>query len=340
MIYKRVSEATSAGTRNMRCWGRHLLTCGLLSLALVNSASADPHGKRIAVLVGTTQNPFIASLAKAFQEEATAAGMQVILLSNPNDPAIEAQQMNDVIGQKVDLIALQAISDRAIIPAMTRAKAAHIPVVLVNSPIEDGRGDLYLSFVGEDNVALGRVTGEALVAATKGMSEVKTALITGVLDEGVARRRVPGFKEAVAKDPAIKIVATEDAKWSTTTSEQMAGQLFARFAAQGGLQAIYAMADNMAHGVIQAAKAANVPLGVGPGKLTVVSSNCMKFGVDHITAGEQYSTATQMPTRTAKAAVGVIVDYFNGKPVKHDHFLQVEAITKANLAQYAEACTF
>lgn len=322
-----------------------ILTCrlmlgGLLGLWLVQSALADPHGKRIAVLVGTTQNPFIAALARTIQQDAAAAGLQATLLSNPDDPAIEAQQVNDAIGEKFDLLAIQAISDRALIPVLTRAKAAKIPVILVNSPIEDGHGDLYMSFVGEDNAALGRAAGELLVAATKGMSDVKVALITGVLDEGVARRRIPGFTDAVAKDKAIKIVATEDARWSTTASEQIAGQLFARFAAQGGLQAVYAMADNMAHGVIQAAKAANLKLGAGPGELTVVSSNCMKFGIDHIRAGEQYSTATQMPTRTGKAVVDVIVDHFNGKPVKHDNFLPVTAITAANVDQYAEACTF
>jgi ribose transport system substrate-binding protein len=324
----------------MRRLGIYLLATGVLSGALVNPAFADPHGKRVSLLIGSTQNPYIATLAKTIQDEAAAAGINLTLLVNQTDVAVQAQQMSDAIGQKVDLIALQPGNDRALIPAMTRAKAAHVPVMLVNGPIEDGHGDLYISFVGEDNVALGRVAGEALILATKGMKEVKTALITGIRDGTEGSRRVPGFMNAVAKDPAIKVVATEDGKWSTPLSEQIAGQLFARFAAQGGLDAIYAMADNQAHGVVQAAKTLNVPLGVGPGKLTIVSSNCMKLGIDHIAAGEMYSTATQMPTRTGHAAVEIMVDYFNGKPVTHDNFLFVEAITKENLAKYAQACTF
>ena len=123
-------------------------------------------------------------------------------------------------------------------------------------------------------------------------------------------------------------------------SERIAGQLFARYAAQGGLDAVFAMADNMAHGVIQAAKATEIPLGTEQGKLIVVSSNCLKFGIDHIRAGEQYSTGAQMPGRTGKAAADVIAAYFSGRSVPRQNILPTEAITKANLDTYAGPCTF
>ena len=76
----------------------------------------------------------------------------------------------------------------------------------------------------------------------------KIALITGSLQEGVGPRRVVGFREAMKANPKAQIVAVEDAKWQTDLSERIAGQLFARFAAQGGLDVIYGMADNQAAG--------------------------------------------------------------------------------------------
>ena len=42
----------------------------------------------------------------------------------------------------------------------------------------------------------------------------------------------------------VQIVAVEDAKWQTDLSERIAGQLFARYAAQGGLDVIYGMPDH------------------------------------------------------------------------------------------------
>lgn len=308
--------------------------------ASIGSAMAQPQGKRIAYLTATTSNPFIAALASTIEKDSAAAGMQATVMTSPYDAALQSQQISDALAQKFDAIVVTPVSERGIVPALGLAKRAGVPVFIVNSPIAKGSDDLYNSFIGEDHEVLGRLAGEALIEAVKGRQNVKVALVTGSLAEGVAPRRLAGFKAAVAANPEIKIVATEDAKWDTAASERIAGQLFARFAAQGGLDAVYGMADNVAHGVIQAAKAAGVPLGTGKGQLVVVSSNCMKFGVDHIRAGLQYSTATQMPVRTGKAAVAAVVSHFQGKQVPKHNYLPMTVIAKHNVEQFAAACTY
>jgi ABC-type sugar transport system substrate-binding protein len=153
-------------------------------------------------------------------------------------------------------------------------------------------------------------------------------------------RILDGFKEVVSKVPKIQVVATEDARWDMAMSERAAGQLFARTAAQGGLDAIIGMADNMTHGAIQAAKAADIAVGTGPGKLINIGGSCMKFGMDHLKTGEQYSTMTVIPTRTGKAAVEVMADYFEGKQVPQFTMLPIEEINKGNFEKYTQACTF
>jgi ribose transport system substrate-binding protein len=240
------------------------------------------------------------------------------------------------------MLAIIAGSEQAIIPALVRAKQAGIPVLLINSPPRDGSEELYLSFVGEDHVQLGRITGEAVLQALKqgGRDGGKVAMITGSLQEGVGPRRVVGFREALKANPKVEIVATEDAKWATDVSERIAGQLFARFAAQGGLDVIYGMADNQAAAVVQAAKSAGVPLGVEKGKLIVVGSNCLKQGIAGIKAGDQYSTATQIPTRTGNRAAELINDHFNGKTLQKKEILPVETVTKANVGKWEDACTY
>ena len=326
-------------TRKMYFAALSLIAAACLTVVM-SSATAQVKGKRIAYLTATTSNPFIASLASTIQSESAAQGMTATVMISPYDAALQSKQISDAIAQGYNALVITPVSERGILPALTMAKKANIPVFLVNSPIALGNEELYLSFIGEDHVELGRLTGEALAQALKGRPDSKVALITGSLAEGVAPRRVQGFRTAIAAHPHTKIVATEDAKWDTAASERIAGQLFARYAAQGGLDAVYGMADNVAHGVIQAAKAAGVPLGTGKGQLVVVSSNCMKFGVDHIRNGLQYSTATQMPVRTGKAAVASVVSHFEGKSLVKNNFLKMSAITKQNLDEFAVACTY
>lgn len=314
---------------------------GMTGLA-AGMAAAGPEGKKVAYLTTSPTHPFIAAVTKTFVTRANGLGIEVSTFGSQFDAALQAQQVDDAIARKFDLIAIVAGSEQAIVPALMRAKQAGVPVLLINSPPRDGSEDLYLSFVGEDHVELGRITGQSVMKAMKdgGRDGGKIALITGSLQEGVGPRRLAGFREAVKANPKAEIVAVEDAKWATDVSERIAGQLFARFAAQGGLDVVYGMADNQSAAIVQAAKAANIPLGIEKGKLIVVGSNCLKQGIAAIKAGEQYSTGTQVPTRTGLKAADMIADHFNGKTLPKKEILPVETITKANVAQWEEACSY
>jgi ribose transport system substrate-binding protein len=307
-----------------------------------HDAAADAKGKRVAHLTTAIAHPFIAQVTKSITERGKELGMEITTFSTPFDAALQAQQLDDAIAQKFDLIALLAASEQAIIPPMTRAKRAGVPVILVNTPAKEGVEDLYITFVGEDHTQLGRITGESMLKALEesGRDGGKIALVTGSLHEGVAPKRVAGFREAVAKNPKVEIVAVEDAKWDTATSERVAGQLFARFAARGGLDGMYGMADNQAVAIIQAAEAAGIKVGAGRGELIVLGSNCLKTGVAMIKAGKQYSTGTQIPTRTGVRSAEAIADYFNGKQLPKNIILPVETIDRGNIAKWEAACTF
>ena len=313
-----------------------------LSFLISADANADPKGKKIAFLVTSPTHPFIATLSKTFIAQANSYGMEVNTVSQHFDAALQAQQVDDAIARKFDILAIIAGSEQAIVPALIRAKQAGVPVILVNSPPRDGSEDLYLSFVGEDHVELGRITGVSVLNALQegGRDRGKIALITGSLQEGVGPRRVAGFREAIKANPNAQIVAVEDAKWQTDLSERIAGQLFARYATQGGLDVIYGMADNQAAAIVQAAKSESIPLGIEKGKLIVVGSNCLKQGIAAIKAGEQYSTGTQVPTRTGLKAAEMIADHFNGKKLPKHEILPVETITRANVAEWEEACSY
>ena len=113
------------------------------SLALsVTSAQSAVAGKRIAHLTATTSNPFIAALAETIQSESKKNGMTATVLSSPYDAALQSQQVSDVIAQGYDALLIMPISERAIIPALTAAKNAKLPVFVVTAPIADGNDGL------------------------------------------------------------------------------------------------------------------------------------------------------------------------------------------------------
>jgi ribose transport system substrate-binding protein len=318
--------------------------CALLltSFCFGGDAAASPEGKRVMLLGTANTNPYIGAWTATFARLATQAGMKVTNLSSNYDAAVQSQQIDDAIAQKFDIIVICYVNDQAVVPALTRAKAAGIPVILWATPIRKEHEDLVTSYVGTDHHELGRLAGESMVKglAATGKSKAQVIAVTGLAQQYHVGLRIAAFKEVLAGHPGIELVAVEDGKWNTALSEKITGELLVRFSGRGGVDGIFDMADNQATGSIQAVESAGLKLGVADKGIIVVASNCMKDGMVHIKSGQQYATATQIPTEEAEAAARKVVAYFNGeKPAKHE-LVPVHGITRDNLAQFEAGCSY
>ena len=161
--------------------------------ALLAPQYAAAQAKRVAFLDGPVADKYVGGLTRSFTETAKADGLEVSVVQSPFDPALQAQQMDDAIAKKVDAIVMMIMSQKALIPALTRAKEAHIPVILINTPIP--QEDLYTAFVGEDSNNMGATAAKAMAEGLKGRTPAKVAIIAGSMDEGIAPARVAGVQE-------------------------------------------------------------------------------------------------------------------------------------------------
>ena len=323
---------------------RRILIASTMAFGTIvaSAALAGSEGKRLTLLTGPTQDRLINGFVTEFTAAAVKAGIKVSLLTSPFDPALQAQQIDDAVGQKPDMIVVQPLSSKAIVPALTRAKSAGVPVYLAIAPLE-GSADLYVGAAGLDDEKSGALAAESLVAGLKasGRKTANVAAITGSLAEGIAPIRLKGFKERLAKETWIKLVQVEDAQWNPQKTEAIAGQLFARYAGQGGLDGIYGMNDSQANAIIQAADSAGVTPGVASGDLIVVGGGCQETGIRNIKAGKQFATLSgPLPSFDGPAAAHNVVDYFDGKSIPKLVVTPLEIITAANLDKYAKPCSF
>jgi ABC-type sugar transport system substrate-binding protein len=319
-----------------------LTAAAIATSQTATQAAGASDGKKIAFLVTGAILPFPGGTKAAFLDSAKSAGMQVSSFEQMFDAARQVQQFDDAIARKFDLIAVMPSSEQAIVPALIRAKQAGIPVIIFTSPPKDGSDDLFTSFIGEDATEMGRLSGRSILQGLKesGREGGKVALITGSLQEGVGPRRVAGIQEVLKTDPKVQLVAIEDAHWDPVESERIAGQLFARFSSQGGLDAIYGMNDDQSVAIIRAAEAAGLSAGSKPGQLIVVGGNCVAPGIDMIRQGKQYSTVVQYPSRIGKGLAQMIDDYFSGKTLPKYNYQPVETITQRNLAKWEGPCSY
>ena len=313
-----------------------------LCLPLGGEAAASPEGKRVLLLGTANTNPYIGAWTSTFIKSATQAGMKVTNLSSNYDAAVQSQQVDDEIAQKFDMIVVIYVNDQAIIPALTRAKAANIPVVLAVIPLRKEYDDLIMSYVGTDHAELGRLAAEGMVKGLKTENRTKAQIVavTGIAQQLNVQTRVAAFREVLAKNPGFDLVAVEDGKWNTALTEKITGELLVRFNARGGVQGVFAMADNQATGTIQAIESAGFQVGVANKGVVVVASNCMKDGVLNIRSGKQFATATQIPTEEAEVAAKKVAGYFNGQKMQKYELVPVHGITRENVDQFATGCSY
>jgi D-xylose transport system substrate-binding protein len=227
-------------------------------------ASSAPSGGGAAVdcTVGVSWNNFQQPRWAAHDEpnlkETVEAGGGTYISADANLSA--EQQLTDVdtlISQGADVLILLAQDNKAILPALQKAKDAGVPVIAYDRLIEDP-DILYITF---DNVLVGKAEAEAVLAKVPTGNYV---LIKGDPGDPNASTFLPqGWDEAglKAKVDAGEITILADQftdAWDTQTAQNNMEAIIDKAVADGTpIDAILAENDSTALGVVAALTAKN-----------------------------------------------------------------------------------
>ncbi len=99
---------------------------------------------------------------------------------------------------------------KALAPAVKKAKEAGIPVVIIDSKLDDESN--IVSFLATDNKAAGEACAKAMIEGVKkatGKDTGKIAVMSYVAGVGSEIGRVGGFKDYIAKNSKLEIVTTQ-----------------------------------------------------------------------------------------------------------------------------------
>jgi simple sugar transport system substrate-binding protein len=164
------------------------------------------------------------------------------------------------IAQGVDAIFLAPVVATGWDAVLREAKAANIPVVLLDRNIETSDPSLYLTAVASDSVEEGRVAGKWLTDTLAGES-CRVVEIEGTVGASVATNRKQGFAEAIANAPGVTVVRSQSGDFTRARAKEVM-ESFIKAEGAGNICAVYAHNDDMMIGAIQAMKEA----GMDPGQ--------------------------------------------------------------------------
>jgi ribose transport system substrate-binding protein len=184
----------------------------------VQTAVPAEGSQEIAVIVKTGNSSFwqnVQTGAAAAQKELQAKSpkLTVTFLGAQSESNIneEINIVESAINRGVKAIVLAPSDVTALQAPVAKAKAAGIPVIIIDSKL-NGDASQYTAFLATDNNAAGEACAKALIDAVKaktGKDEGKIAIMSYVKGVGSEIGRVGGFTAYIQKNSKLTIVTTQ-----------------------------------------------------------------------------------------------------------------------------------
>ncbi len=280
---------------------------------------------RIALVLKTLNSPFFIDMQRGAEEAARKADVELVVQAAEREIDVEKQMqiVENLIQTGVSALAITPSGSREIVPAIAKANAAGIPVIVVDTRVDAAAaaeaGIKLATFVGSDNSEGGRLAGEHLAKITSG--KAKVAILEGIPGHETGDSRLRGFKEAIKDLPGLSIVASQPANWERDLGFNVFQNMMQ---AHPEIDAVFACNDMMALGAVEAIAAAGKA-----GKIKVVGFDAVEDARKAIDGGAIAASVAQFPSEMGRVAVESAVRLLKGETVPAEQKVKIELVAKA-----------
>lgn len=209
------------------------------------------------------------SMKNAFSRE---NGFELIYMDGQQKQTNQIMAVRTFIQQGVDYIVLAPVKEEGFSTALQEAKAAGIPVIIVDRMVEPNNSP-FTCFIGSDFVLEGKKMVEWLhaFAVEKGIREdnLKIVNIQGTLGSTAQLGRSEGLQYGVEKYDWT-LLDKQEGDYTQTKGKEVMTEFLAKYP---DLNVVYCENDNMAFGVIEAIEEAGRSVGtdIEAGDILVLS---------------------------------------------------------------------
>jgi ribose transport system substrate-binding protein len=203
----------------------------------------------------------------------------------------QVSQVENFMTQHVDLLMISPFEAAPLTPAVSAVYKAGVPVIELDRRTT---GDNYTAFVGGDNRQIAREAGK-WAASTLLPNGGEAAILEGLPSSSPAIERLEGFKEGIASNPRIKLVAVQPVDWM---EDQAVTVFSAMLQAHPDIKLVYTSNDLAAAGAYIAARQAGKA-----GQVKIIGTDGLpgpSGGIRAVADGQWAATYTY-PTGAAQA---------------------------------------
>jgi erythritol transport system substrate-binding protein len=300
--------------------------CGSDSKEKSSSASSGSGkaGGLIAIITPPVENPFFKAEADAAAAKAKALGYKTSVASHDDDPNKQSELIDAAISRKAKAIILDNAGADATIGPVRKAKAAGIPVFLIDREIN------------ATGIATAQIVSNNSQGAQLGAQEFVKALgekgkyveLVGKESDTNAGVRSKGYTDVLSQYPGLKRVARQSANWDQQEAFNKMETILQR---NRDIDGVIAGNDTMALGVVAALKSAGLTK-----KVKVVGFDGSPDVISAIKKDQVQATVLQPAALIAEMAVQQADEFIKtgkaSKPEKQS--IDCELVNKDNADQF------
>lgn len=293
----------------------------------------DLTGKKIGYCTPSLNAPYYQALLQSIKASTEKNGMVFLSADGQDDINKQIAAVEDLITKGVDALLLNPKDPDALVGVTKVAKAAGIPVFIIDSSINPSAD--YITTIQSNNLANGALAGEWL-AKKFGNKKMNIALLSGNAGNPVGRTRKQGLLQGITEEQLRSQGYIDlNIKTQAYTEWSYAGGLKAMediLVAHPDINVVITESDVCVLGAIKAIAQA----GKTDDILIVAGADGQKEAIKYIMDTDFYGcTAMNSPVQIGKNAVEYAIQYMNGKKdFPKTSFTPPLLITKENAAKY------
>jgi len=306
------------------------IVCSVLGLTLLiagcgQSGKSDQNEQGKQLVIGATmlsmQNEFIVNVNDEMAKKAEASGVEFISVDAERSALKQIEQVESFIAQKVDAIIMNPCEVEASSPAVTKALAAHIPIINVNSATSAKP----TAFVGSDDVESGRIAMNYIAKRLNGKGNV--VMIHGYMGQAAQIQREQGAREVLKQFPGLKLIAHQTGEWDRAKSMALMENWIQSYGSE--INAVFAQNDEMGMGAVKALTSAGLK-----NKVIVVSIDAIPDALQAVKNGTLDATIFQNAEQQGAKAIETAIKIIKGQPYDKETLVPFELVTKENVTNY------
>jgi ribose transport system substrate-binding protein len=304
-----------------------LMTAVLIGGCGKREGSASSGKTVIAVVPKGTTHEFWRSIHAGAVKAGREMNVEIIWKGplREDDREQQISVMEDFISRGVTGIVLAPLDDIALRGPVANAKAAGIPVVIIDS---DLKSDDYVSFAATDNYLGGKLGAQELIRLLKGKGRV---VMLRVMEGGASTtNRERGFLETIVTAPGITVVSSNQYGGPTVESAyRMSENILAPLKDKSGaltIDGIFTPNESTTFGMLRALQD-----GGHAGKVTFVGFDSSPKLVEALRSGQLNAFVVQNPMFMGYLGVKTVVAHLRGEKVEKRIDTGVVLITPENI---------